>query len=48
MKNHRNISSPKLVVSIVGGAWEFQFAKSRVELLFNQGLLEIAKTTGKP
>ncbi|XP_067935485.1 transient receptor potential cation channel subfamily M member-like 2 [Watersipora subatra] len=40
------LPEPKLIVSIVGGAKRFEFAKSRVSSLFKQGLLDIATTTG--
>ncbi|XP_067945050.1 transient receptor potential cation channel subfamily M member-like 2 [Watersipora subatra] len=43
---HWQLPKPKLVVSIVGGAERFQFDKSRSSIMFKQGLIDLATTTG--
>ena len=46
MLDQWELPEPKLIVSIVGGARRFEFAKTRINGLFKQGLLDIATTTG--
>ena len=45
--DHWKLPNPNLIVSIIGGAKRFQFAKSRITQLFKNGVLDIATTTGE-
>ena len=47
MLDQWGLPEPKLIVSVVGGAKQFEFIKTRVASLFKQGLMEVATTTGK-
>lgn len=40
------LPQPSLILSIIGGAKRFEFAKARIPTLFKKGVIDIATTTG--
>jgi len=42
-----DLPPPQLIVSLVGGARRFEFAKNKISQIFKKGLVDVATTTGE-